>query len=62
MHLEVSNLTKYYSKSSPVIQSIDFTVGKGEIISFIGDSGVGKTTFLKCISGLEKINFGRIRF
>ena len=60
MHLEVSNLTKYYSKSSPVIQSIDFTVGKGEIISFIGDSGVGKTTFLKCISGLEKINSGRI--
>ncbi|PDH48903.1 MAG: hypothetical protein CND86_01500 [Bacteroidetes bacterium MED-G21] len=60
MHLEVSNLTKYYSKSSPVIQSIDFSVGKGEIISFIGDSGEGKTTFLKCISGLEKINSGRI--
>ena len=46
MHLEVSNLTKYYSKSSPVIKSIDFSVGKGEIISFIGDSGEGKTTFL----------------
>ena len=60
MHLEVSNLTKYYTKSLPVIQSINFTVGKGEIISFIGDSGEGKTTFLKCISGLEKINSGRI--
>tara|TARA_B100000683_G_scaffold237179_1_gene242238 strand:- start:2386 stop:3324 length:939 start_codon:yes stop_codon:yes gene_type:complete len=60
MHLEVSNLTKYYTKSLPVIQSINFTVGKGEIISFIGDSGEGKTTFLKCITGLEKINSGRI--
>ncbi len=60
MHLEVSNLTKYYSKCSPVIQSIDFSVAKGEIISFIGDSGEGKTTFLKCISGLEKTNSGRI--
>ena len=45
MHLEVSNLTKYYSKSSPVIQSIDFTVGKGEIISFIGDSGEERQRF-----------------
>lgn len=60
MHLEVSNLTKYFRKSLPIIQSIDFIVGKGEIISFIGDSGEGKTTFLKCISGLEKINSGRI--
>lgn len=60
MHLEVFNLTKYYSKSSPVIQSIDFGVEKGEIISFLGDSGEGKTTFLKCLSGLEKLNSGRI--
>ena len=60
MHLEVYNLTQYYSKSSPVIQSIDFGVEKGEIISFLGDSGEGKTTFLKCLSGLEKLNSGRI--
>ena len=60
MHLEVFNLTKYYSKSSPVIKSINFGVEKGEIISFLGDSGEGKTTFLKCLSGLEKLNSGRI--
>ena len=28
---------------------------KGEIVSFLGESGVGKSTFLKCISGLEQM-------
>ena len=36
------------------------TVKKGEFVSFIGESGSGKTTFLKCLAGLEKINSGKI--
>ena len=60
MFLEVKNLVKYYSKDSPVIKKLNFSVNKGEIISFLGESGSGKTTFLKCISGLEKINSGSI--
>ena len=39
---------------------INFSVDKGQIVSFIGDSGVGKTTFLKCLAGLDEINSGRI--
>ena len=34
---------------------------KGEIISFLGESGSGKTTFLKCLAGLEMINSGSIK-
>ena len=60
MHLKVSNLVKFYNKSQPLIESLDFSVEKGEIVSFLGESGVGKTTFLKCISGLENINSGLI--
>jgi len=60
MHLKVSNLVKFYNKSQPLIESLDFSVEKGEIVSFLGESGVGKTTFLKCISGLENINSGSI--
>ena len=60
MHLKVSNLVKFYNKSQPLIESLGFSVKKGEIVSFLGESGVGKTTFLKCISGLENINSGSI--
>ena len=60
MHLKVSNLLKYFNKSEPLIESINFSVDKGQIVSFIGDSGAGKTTFLKCLAGLDEINSGRI--
>lgn len=60
MFLEVKNLVKYYQKDTPVIKKLNFSVNKGEIISFLGESGSGKTTFLKCISGLEPINSGSI--
>ncbi len=60
MYLEVKNLVKYYNKELPIIRKLEFSVKKGEIISFLGESGSGKTTFLKCIAGLEKINSGSI--
>ncbi|MAW50361.1 MAG: ABC transporter [Flavobacteriaceae bacterium] len=60
MFLEVKKLVKFYNKT-PVIKGLDFTLKKGEIISFLGESGSGKTTFLKCLSGLEKINSGSIK-
>jgi ABC-type Fe3+/spermidine/putrescine transport system ATPase subunit len=60
MYLEVKNLVKYYNKELPIIRKLGFSIKKGEIISFLGESGSGKTTFLKCIAGLEKINSGSI--
>ena len=60
MYLEVKNLVKYYNKELPIIRKLGFSIKKGEIISFLGESGSGKTTFLKCIAGLEKIHSGSI--
>jgi iron(III) transport system ATP-binding protein len=60
MHLKVNNLIKFYKKELPLISSLNFSVEKGEIVSFLGESGVGKSTFLKCISGIEPINSGSI--
>jgi iron(III) transport system ATP-binding protein len=60
MHLKVNNLIKFYTKEEPLISSLNFSVEKGEIVSFLGESGVGKSTFLKCIAGLESINSGSI--
>tara|TARA_B110000003_G_scaffold249584_1_gene262045 strand:- start:469 stop:1428 length:960 start_codon:yes stop_codon:yes gene_type:complete len=60
MHLKVKNLIKFYNKDQPLISKLNFSVEKGEIVSFLGESGVGKSTFLKCLSGLESINSGSI--
>ena len=60
MYLDIQKLVKYYNKDNPIIKELDFSVKKGEFVSFIGGSGSGKTTFLKCLAGLEKINSGRI--
>lgn len=60
MYLNIQKLVKYYNKDNPIIKELDFSVQKGEFVSFIGESGSGKTTFLKCLAGLEKINSGKI--
>ena len=60
MFLKIKNLEKYYQKDKPLIKSLDFNVNKGDIVSFIGESGSGKTTFLRCLAGLEDINDGSI--
>ena len=60
MYLNIQKLVKYYNKDNPIIKELDFSVKKGEFVSFIGESGSGKTTFLKCLAGLEKINSGQI--
>ena len=60
MFLKVSNLKKNYGNNEPIIKSLNFSVDKGEIISFIGESGSGKTTFLRCLAGLEEVTSGKI--
>lgn len=60
MFLKVKDLKKYYNPKEQLIRNLNFSVDKGEIVSFIGESGSGKTTFLKCLAGLEKTNSGII--
>ncbi|AZO45273.1 MULTISPECIES: amino acid ABC transporter ATP-binding protein [unclassified Mesorhizobium] len=43
-----------------VLKGIDLTVRKGEVVVIVGASGSGKTTFIRCINHLEKIQKGRI--
>ena len=60
MFLKINELQKYYDSNNPLIRNLNFSVDEGDIVSFIGESGSGKTTFLKCLAGLEKINSGSI--
>lgn len=48
--LEVSNLHAYYGKSH-ILQGVNLTVKKGEIVSILGRNGVGRTTTVNAIMG-----------
>ncbi len=43
-----------------VLNGVDFSVKRGQVVVIIGPSGSGKTTLLRCINHLEKIDSGRI--
>ena len=43
-----------------VLQDVDLTIEKGEIVAIIGRSGSGKSTLLRCINGLEPVQGGEV--
>ncbi|WP_066899528.1 ABC transporter ATP-binding protein [Streptobacillus notomytis] len=57
--LEVNNINVFYDKIH-AIKDISFYINKGEIVSFIGANGAGKSTTLNAISNLLKIKSGEI--
>lgn len=61
MLLEVKSLKARYD-SSQVLHGIDFSVREGQIITLLGRNGMGKSTSLKCVTGLLKVHGGEIRF
>ena len=59
--IKVENLHKDFG-GLQVLKGIDFQVRKGEVVSIIGPSGGGKSTFLRCLNLLEEPNRGKIWF
>ncbi|MEU5537297.1 amino acid ABC transporter ATP-binding protein [Streptomyces sp. NPDC020362] len=58
--IELRDVNKYYGDLH-VLQDIDLTVGKGEVVVVIGPSGSGKSTLCRTINRLETIHSGTIR-
>jgi NitT/TauT family transport system ATP-binding protein len=58
--LTLSNVSKRYGSSPPVLHQIDLVINKGDFVSLIGPSGCGKSTLLKLISGLTGPSSGTI--
>src|SRR5262249_37141363 len=60
MSIEVKGLTKIYGEQK-AIDSISFTVNKGEIVGFLGPNGAGKSTTMKIITGYLEQNEGEAK-
>ncbi|MFI0235401.1 amino acid ABC transporter ATP-binding protein [Streptomyces sp. NPDC016845] len=58
--IELRDVNKHYGELH-VLQGIDLTVGKGEVVVVIGPSGSGKSTLCRTINRLETIRSGSIR-
>ncbi len=57
--ITVEHLTKSYG-SLQVLRDVNATVAPGEVISIIGPSGTGKSTFLRCLNLLDQPTSGKI--
>lgn len=56
-------LTKIFTEGDlfvPVLDQVDFTVNKGELIAIVGTSGAGKSTFLQLLGGLDQPTSGTV--
>jgi len=57
--LAVRDLAKRYGEV-PVFQNVSLDVAPGEFVAIVGESGVGKSTLLNCMAGLDPWDTGRI--
>ncbi len=60
MLLEVSQLAKRYGETT-VFRGVDLRLAPGEFVAILGESGVGKSTLLNCIAGLDSVNEGSVQ-
>ncbi|MCK8826523.1 phosphonate ABC transporter ATP-binding protein [Natroniella acetigena] len=58
--IKVQNLTKQYPDGETALKDVSLEVKSGEGIVLLGANGSGKSTFLRCLVGLEKATSGKI--
>jgi polar amino acid transport system ATP-binding protein len=56
----VRELSKSYH-DAPVLKGVSVSIEEGDLVSIIGASGCGKSTFLRCLNGLEMLDSGLLK-
>jgi len=59
MSLVISNLSKHYGDAT-VFSQVSLDVASGEFVAIVGESGVGKSTLLNCMAGLDNWDTGSV--
>jgi len=59
MSLQITRLGKHYG-DTPVFENVTLDVAPGEFIAIVGESGVGKSTLLNCMAGLDSWDAGTV--
>ena len=57
--LRVTDLAKHFG-TAPVFEGVSFDVARGEVVAILGESGVGKSTLLNALAGLDEPSTGRV--
>ncbi len=58
--VEVENATKIFPNAVQALKDFSVRIRRKEVVVVIGPSGSGKSTFLRCLNGLEEIDYGKI--
>ena len=58
--IDAQNIMLSYG-SRDILKTLTLTVNRGEIFGMLGDNGPGKTTFIRILVGMLKLNSGSIR-
>lgn len=60
--IDIINIHHSYNNRKPILQGASLQIYQGDWISIVGQSGTGKTTLLKCITGLLVPNRGTVEY